>query len=153
MYYGEVNLKDNGICVIRGSLVPKALLSPLYLVNPIEPELNAGKIVHSTRLNDFQNKCKEAVNYLNKTTDTFGRRNTDFETWGLVGLCHKNSDLTSRTKSSKSQTKGSRRRSKGSRQVSVQQHSAKATGTSSSKEGDTVREVAEPKENQVLKTV
>ena len=87
-------MKDNGISVINGSLVSKGehADAPLHLVNPLEPELNAGRIVASHKLDSFQTKCREALKHLNESTDRNGRQNHDSAKWGLVGLCNTESE-------------------------------------------------------------
>ena len=89
-YYGDLNLADQGICVINGGFIPKReehVDADLYLVNPLEPELNAARIVNKGYVNLFQEKCREALSHLNNTTTVDGHRNHESKDWGLVGLC------------------------------------------------------------------
>ena len=99
-FYGDVNLKDNGISVISGSLVSKGEHADahLHLVNPLEPELNAGRIVADHKLDIFQTKCRQALEHLNESTDRTGRKNHDSEMWGLVGLCTTESEALANSK-------------------------------------------------------
>ena len=89
-YYGNFNFEDEGINVISGGVIPKSGehdSADLYLVNPLEPELNTGRIVKKSFLDLFQENCREALKHLNWTVDARGNRNNESQNWGLVGLC------------------------------------------------------------------
>ncbi len=89
--YAGFDFKNKGISVLQGKTIEKPsgddVLAPLYMVNPLEPNLNVARNVQEDELLKFQNECIKALDDLEHSTFPRGTRRVSGNRWGLAELC------------------------------------------------------------------
>lgn len=63
-FYAELDLSEKAISIVDGCLYPKPDQSPLFILNPVETDLNVSKNVLDSHLERFQSLCRSALNSL-----------------------------------------------------------------------------------------
>ena len=59
-FYAELDLSQTAISIVDGCLYPKPDQSPLFILNPVETDLNVSKNVLDSHLERFQSLCRTA---------------------------------------------------------------------------------------------
>lgn len=59
-FYAELDLSEMAISIVDGCLYPKPDQSPLFVLNPVETDLNVSKNVLESHLQRFQSLCRTA---------------------------------------------------------------------------------------------
>jgi len=79
-YYGKFDFQTKAICIRKGMPIQKPTCAALYIINPLETNLNVSKNLNIYELNRITQKVHEAL-YLLKTTN----KSID-DHWGFMAL-------------------------------------------------------------------
>jgi len=80
-FYATFDFGSNGLNLLSGKTVVKPDYSAMFIVNPIEPELNVSKNVSAEETERLQNEMRNATWMLEASTTSAAGKN-----WGLVKL-------------------------------------------------------------------
>lgn len=84
-YYSKYNFRNYAVNILSGTPTLKPDNSPMYIVNPIEPELNVSKNVSSAENEKFQIEVKNAYWVLN-SEQVMSVGSDKVKNWGIVPL-------------------------------------------------------------------
>lgn len=91
-FYSQIDFADRAISLNEGRLVSKPDHSPVYIVNPLEPQLNVSKNVSAEECERFRIEVRNAAWAL----DSYGARDVvaGGQQWGLLALMKQSQSQT-----------------------------------------------------------
>ncbi|XP_051172701.1 poly(A) RNA polymerase, mitochondrial-like [Leptopilina boulardi] len=88
-FYSSFNYTNYGICLLKGKTQAKNNNSPLFISNPMEPELNVSRNVSYRQIDRIRYYCQEALYTLEIEAKNLSKSSTmknQIEDWGILKL-------------------------------------------------------------------